>query len=121
MRKVRSINSPLARLPSCQGKVDHGSRRGLASAIVEPAGPPLGPVVVIVTVTGTDAPFRLTVEGLKLIVMPAGSCVVGTTSVTVLGLADRGATLIVAVWDGPAVTVFLVGCGKLMPGMFTLI
>jgi len=60
-------------------------------------GPPLGPVVVTVTVTGTGAPFRFTVDGLKLRVTPAGSCVLGKgLSTTVLGVFEAGVTLMTA-------------------------
>jgi hypothetical protein len=93
-----------------------------ACLIAAAAGPPLGPAVFTVTVTGTAAPFKLTVDGSKLRVTPGGSIVLGKgLSMTVLGVFDNGVTLITTALDCPAVTVMVVSRGKLKSGTFTSI
>jgi hypothetical protein len=82
--KTSLESSPIADLRTC--------------IISAAAGPALGPVVPTVTVTGTAAPFKFTVDGLKLRVIPDGSIVLGKgLSVTVLGVVEVGVTLIMAV------------------------
>ena len=90
--------NPLAKLADHQVHLVTGRVKAFTCFIAAAAtGPPLGPVVVSVSVTGTAAPFKLTVEGLKLRLMPAGSENGEELSVTVLGVLDSGVTLTVTV------------------------
>jgi len=72
------------------------------------------------TATGTAAPLKFAVDGLKLRLIPPGRETNGLAlSVTLLDMLDSGVTFTVAVWDWPAVTVMVV-LERLKSGMFTL-
>ena len=96
-RKIKT--NPLATLADHQVQRYKGARPPLSIRLIAvPLAIPLGPVEVSVTVTGTGAPFKFTVVGLKLIPMPERSTVPGP-NVTGLGVFEAGVTVIVAVWD----------------------
>lgn len=94
--RKNSINNPLAKLVDHQVHLPKGTIPFLTRMIAAAAaGPPLGPVVVSVIVTGTAVPFKFTVEGLKLRPMPDGSVNGAELSVTGLGVLDSGVTFTV--------------------------
>lgn len=91
-----SKSSPLARLPDNQihRRCTVGRSTGITGAAA--LDPPVGPVVVSVITTGTEDPFKLATDGLKLRLMPEGRDG-PALSVTGLGTLDRGVTFTVAV------------------------
>jgi len=84
-----------------------------------PTGPPEGPVVISVSVTGTAEPFRLTVLGLKVRFSPPNILPI-TLMVTELGAFDNGVTSMVAVPVCPAVTVIAAVAGTEKSGVNTV-
>jgi hypothetical protein len=96
----------LAKVPDHHVRLLIGTTAARNPRLTAATGPPLGPVVDSVKVTGTAAPARLTVAGLKVRLMPDGS--EGLVKVTVLGILDRGVTFMIAVWDCPATTLIVV-------------
>jgi len=97
--KRNSISNPLAKLVNHQARPPKGRILFLACITAAVAtSPPLGPVVVIVIVTGTAASLRFTVDGLKLRLMPDGAREGCELRVTVLGVPDSGVTFTVTVW-----------------------
>ena len=119
-RRRDSITNPLTKLADHQVHLSLGAIQLLTCiTAAEATGPPIGPVVVRVIVTGTGAPFKFTVDELRLRLMPEGSEDGLGPSVTGLGVLERGVTFTVTVWDCPAVTVILASC-RLKSGIMTL-
>jgi hypothetical protein len=101
--------------PAETGKTPDFFNWAFAAALV---GPPDGAVEVNVSTTGTADPFKFTVVGFIVRVMPLGIWIV--LNVTGLGIFDNGLTFIVAVTVWPAVIVIAVLFDKLKSGIFTL-
>ncbi len=72
IHKTNNRSRPLAKVPNRHLRSDGATIAALVTCLTAATGPPLGPAVPNVKVTGTTAPLRLAVVGLNVRLMPDG-------------------------------------------------